>query len=104
MNRLTRKKDGRVYQALYVSTSEAFYKLSRYEDTGLEPEEIAELKEKAKRLEGEWVDFEDDKGNKRFKCSVCESVVARNSQKSPYCPTCGARLKQDAKEVNENEA
>lgn len=99
MNRLTGKtKDGKVYQPLYTATKAAFYKLAQYEDTGLEPEEVMALKENGGRKNGEWIDFTDDNGNKRFKCSVCEYVVARNSQKSTFCPTCGAQLKQIEKE------
>ncbi len=92
VNRLTAKaKKGGIYQPLYVATTAAFNKLSRYEDTGLEPEEIEELKTKVPS-EGEWMVFEDGSGNKRYKCSVCEKSVARNSQKSRYCPSCGASL------------
>ena len=92
MNRLTSKtKDGRVYQPLYTATTVAFAKLAMYEDTGLEPEEIEGLKNRVP-VSGEWVQYSDDSGNKRYKCSVCESSVARNSQKSKFCPNCGAKL------------
>lgn len=93
MNKLTAKdKDGGIYQPLYTSTSAAFLKLSKYEDTGLSPEEVEELKARVPK-DGEWVIVIDDNGNKRSKCSVCDVVIARNSQRSNYCPTCGARLK-----------
>lgn len=98
MNRLTTTdKNGGIVQPLYTSTSEAFLKLAKYENTGLEPEEVEELKARIPK-DGEWVSFTDDNGNKRSKCSICDGVVARNSQRSKYCPACGARLKFEIKE------
>ena len=94
MERITGKGKSGVYQPIYTSTTAAFEKLSRYEDTGLEPEEVMLLKERAFQT-GEWVVFIDDAGNTRHKCSVCDVAVARNSQKSRYCPSCGARLLGD---------
>jgi hypothetical protein len=93
MNRLTMKdKDGHVTQPLYTATTAAFHKLALYEDTGLEPEEIEELKKRC-GLEGEWIAFTDESGKQRNKCSVCEEAIARNQQKSRFCPSCGAKLK-----------
>ncbi len=93
MNRLTGKtKDGKVYQPLYTATKAAFYKLAQYEDTGLEPEQVVELIEKG-RIEGKWVSFVNEDGHKQFKCSACEETVARNSQKSKFCPNCGAMMR-----------
>ena len=95
MNKLTAKdKDGNIYQPLYTATHAAFLKLSKYEDTGLEREEIEEKKNRIPK-DGEWVSFVDDNGNKRSKCSICDGVVARNSQRSKFCPACGARLKAE---------
>lgn len=92
MNRLTGKgKNGEIMQPDYTATTAAFAKLALYEDTGLEPEEVEELKKNAVKS-GEWIMFTDENGNRRHKCSVCSESVARNSQKSRYCPSCGARL------------
>ena len=96
MNRLTAKsKDGHVTQPLYTATSAVFYKLALYEDTGLDPEEIEEMKKggQVKTIEGEWITFVDENGRQRNKCSVCDETIARNQQKSKFCPSCGARLK-----------
>lgn len=95
MNKLTSKdKNGGIVQPIYTPTSAAFIKLAKYEDTGLEPEEVEELKNKVPK-DGEWIAFTDDSGNKRIKCSICDGIVARNSQRSKYCPSCGARLKTE---------
>lgn len=95
MKRLTEKtKDGMVIQPLYTATSAAFYKLSQYEDTGLEPKEVEELKQRHV-VHGEWIMFKDDSGYKRNKCSICEVAIARNSLKSNFCPNCGAKLVEE---------
>lgn len=100
MKRLTGKKDGGVFQPDGTSTSEMLLKLSKYEDTGLEPEEVKELigqKHSPKDCvvkDGVWIAFKDSNGRYQKKCSICGAQVSRTAKYKNYCANCGAKLSE----------
>jgi len=99
MRRLTQKtKDGKILQPITVSIAELITKLSQYEDTGLEPEQVKELLDQKHNpndcvvKDGEWVAFKDQNGRYQKKCSICGAQVSRTAKYRSFCANCGARL------------
>lgn len=73
------------YSSEYVPLMDAMNKLKAYEDTNLEPEEVAEAS--AGKPNGMWKRME---GTLRIVCSVCGGYSPVTLTK--YCPNCGARM------------
>ena len=123
MKRLTyKRKDGSVAQKDTASLMELVSSLSKYEDIGLEPEEIkrrlstfssfleeetqgklvdtryslADIRDCCETKNGEWVLVKDENGRFRNKCSMCGAQIGQKERKTPYCSECGARLKDIA--------
>lgn len=123
MKRLTyRKRDGSAAQRDAASLPELVSSLFRYEEIGLEPEEIkrrlstyssfleevtrgtlidtryslADIRDCYETKNGEWILIKDENGRLRNKCSVCGAQISQQERKTPYCPECGARLKDSA--------
>ena len=119
MKRLTiRNKDGSVSQRASTSVRDMFFRLSQYEDIGLEPEEIKnrldkfssfleevtygemyetwyplqDMLDKVTREESEWVMFKDEGGRIRNKCGACGMKIGRSGRKTNFCPDCGSRM------------
>lgn len=64
----------------------AIHRLAEYEDTGLTPEEIGELKEKQNPKKATW-----KKGFfGGYACPVCGEIFT--VKKSLYCPICGQAI------------
>lgn len=61
--------------------------LREYEDTGLTPEQIKELKE---RDAAEGITVEEFHGVKMYSCPICNDPV---HEKDNFCSKCGQRLK-----------
>lgn len=67
--------------------------LKQYEDTGLTPPEIMELKERDTRQSPE--EFQDAFGDTRLICPNCRNLVINyfnRSQPPQFCMICGQRL------------
>lgn len=101
MNRLTKKSEGRVFQPQDVALAALILKLSQYEDSGLEPEEVEELLKQKHNpkdcvvKDGEWVAFKDEEnGRYRLRCSICGATISRNAVYKSYCPNCGSKLEE----------
>lgn len=96
MNRLTHKAR---YEAGYklnkgVKEWQAADKLGAYENTGLTPEQIAELKERDTAKAPE--EIQDAFGDGRLICPHCRNSVINyfNRSRPPkFCMICGQRLK-----------
>ena len=120
MKRLTyRRRDGSAAQQDASSFPEIVAKLFKYEEIGLEPEEIrrrlatysslleevtrgsmidtrysfADIRNCYEPRSGEWVLVKDENGRFRNKCSMCGAQIGQQERKTPYCSECGARLK-----------
>lgn len=79
-------RDCAIYQAIQ--------KLARYEDTGLTPEQVMELKERNTAKEPE--EIQDAFGDGRLICPNCRNSVINyfNRSRPPrFCMICGQRLK-----------
>lgn len=91
----TRVKDGD-FEMVEVGTSDDYIKavemLADYEDTGLTPEQIMELKERDTAKVP--IDADEDYGF--FTCPSCgEAIYASdNFESHKFCLNCGQRLKQ----------
>ena len=104
MKRLTiRNSDGSVSQPTDLTFEKAIYRLAEYEDTGLTPSEIEEMKidlcDKQAQLEnstiyGEWIPARDAKDGSYVEvCSVCNYVEhynIGNTTSQAFCPYCGS--------------
>ena len=81
------------YQSEYLPLIDAANKLSAYEDTGLEPEQVMQtIDPESLRPRAHWEDVVQD-GPCRWsgKCSACK---VRNPpvMLAHYCPNCGAKM------------
>ena len=119
MRRLTfKRKDNSVAQRDSASLNDLVVSLYKYEDIGLEPEEIKrrlgvysslleeitqgklidtrysldDILDCYEEKSGEWIMIKDDNGRLRNKCSVCGAQLGVNERKTNFCPECGARL------------
>ena len=75
-------------------------RLAAYEETGLEPERIELLIPAADVAEvrhGRWIAVCGESSGLNWKCSLCAKRVL---QKSPYCPNCGALMKEEEHEAD----
>ena len=99
MERLTTKVDN-LYQTNDKFTPLLGIKrLGEYEDTGLTPEEIENLKDQsasdvAEVVHGEWIECDCcDPRDNWVKCNSCgyETTLSRNI-KYGHCPNCGAKM------------
>ena len=86
------------YDAFYAYNM-AVKRLGEYEDTGLTPEEIENLKDQsasdvAEVVHGEWIECDCcDPRDNWVKCNSCgyETTLSRNI-KYGHCPNCGAKM------------
>lgn len=119
MKRLTyKRRDGSAAQCDSSSLTEVVVALFKYEEIGLEPEEIKrrlctfssfleeatqgklvdtrysldDIRDCFDTRDGEWVLTKDENGRFRYKCSMCGAQIGQKERKTPYCPECGARL------------
>jgi len=106
MKRLTiRNSDGTVSQPASTTVEDVFNRLADYEDTGVTPDEIEEMKialcdKQAQlentRCEGEWLPARDKEDGCYVEiCSVCNYVERYNVEPDldkslPFCPNCGS--------------
>jgi DNA-directed RNA polymerase subunit RPC12/RpoP len=74
-------------------------RLAQYEDTGLTPEQVTELKERQSERHGKWEEITEygGWGETHYRCSVCgeewhldDGKPADNNMN--FCPKCGARM------------
>jgi hypothetical protein len=85
MNRLTNtSRDSRNCNAvrIYCDKQTALKKLYEYENTGLTPQEVENLKKECKLIDG-------------YNCSLCGASQADIRKKySNYCSNCGAKIQE----------
>ena len=82
-----------------VKKDDVVQRLGEYEDTGLTPEQVAELKERQSERRGKWEEINEygGWGDTHYRCSVCgeewyleDGKPADNNMN--FCPKCGARM------------
>lgn len=90
------------YQSEYLPLIDAANKLSAYEDTGLEPEQVMSITidPESLRPHGRWI-FHHMTGSQAYyaRCSECRKLkhfASENDEKKErYCFWCGARMEED---------
>lgn len=119
MKRLTyKKRDGSVSHTDSANLKDLVVTLFKYEETGLEPDEIRrrlntfsslleevtdgrlmdtrhsldEILDCYESKSGEWILIKDENGRLRYKCSICNAQIGQKERKTNYCPECGARM------------
>ena len=96
MKRLTHPRDKGIKTGYWSlnKKDELIEQLAAYEDTGLTPEEVEQLKERY--MLGKKVHSQGDDESDGIECPFCGYEVARNddydSMKPKYCPECGTKL------------
>lgn len=87
------------YQSEYLPLIDAANKLSAYEDTGLEPEQVMQIiAPESLRPHGRWIQAESAWGQVQHECSCCGCKWPEYAQFFAYCPYCGAKME----DTNEN--
>lgn len=77
-------------------------RLAAYEETGLEPERIELLipaDDVAEVRHGRWVNTNKEV-EQICKCSECGYPISYFWSRTPYCPNCGALMKEDEHEAD----
>ena len=104
MNRLTYFDGGK--WRLKIGDTEysgkAVDRLAAYEETGLEPERIELLipaDDVAEVRHGRWVNTNKEV-EQICKCSECGYPISYFWSRTPYCPNCGALMKEDEHEAD----
>ena len=82
-------------------SGKAVDRLAAYEETGLEPERIELLipaDDVAEVRHGRWVNTNKEV-EQICKCSECGYPISYFWSRTPYCPNCGALMKEDEHET-----
>ena len=86
------------YQSEYLPLIDAANKLSAYEDTGLEPEQVMQtIDPESLRPHGHWIQTKSAWGQKQLECSCCGSKWPEYAKFFAYCPYCGAEFDENNK-------
>ena len=83
-------------------SGKAVDRLAAYEETGLEPERIELLipaDDVAEVRHGRWVNTNKEV-EQICKCSECGYPISYFWSRTPYCPNCGALMKEDEHEAD----
>ena len=83
-------------------SGEVVDRLAAYEETGLEPEHIELLipaDDVAEVRHGRWVNTNKEV-EQICKCSECGYPISYFWSRTPYCPNCGALMKEDEHEAD----
>ena len=83
-------------------SGKAVDRLAAYEETGLEPERIELLipaDDVAEVRHGRWVNTNKEV-EQICKCSECGYPISYVWSRTPYCPNCGALMKEDEHEAD----
>lgn len=81
------------YQSEYLPLIDAANKLSAYEDTGLEPEQVMQtIDPESLRPHGRWIQVESAWEQKQLECSCCGCKWPGYARFFAYCPYCGAKM------------
>ena len=83
-------------------SGKAVDRLAAYEETGLEPERIELLipaDDVAEVRHGRWVNTNKEV-EQICKCSECGYPISYFWSRTPYCPNCGALIKEDEHEAD----
>ena len=80
------------YQSEYLPLIDAANKLSAYEDTGLEPEQVmsATIDPESLRPRGHWES--PSKLLNIVNCTACKTTFQGDFDRFRYCPYCGAKM------------
>lgn len=99
MERMTNKRVNGIKTGYWSPNKkeELVQRLAKYEDTGLTPEQVRQLKERgtAKRpdYEGDGYDKEGNLIYDTWICPNCEEHYEVDYDRYDFCPNCGQRLK-----------
>lgn len=97
------------YQSEYLPLIDAANKLSAYEDTGLEPEQVMQTidpeslwptrKQVEKVWKGEWINKHSAYDHKIFTCAQCGKQISIQGENLDFCPKCGSVQTDKAVEI-----
>lgn len=99
MERMTNKRVNGIKTGYWSPSKkeELVQRLARYEDTGLTPEQVQQLKERdtAKRpdYEGDGYDKEGNLIYDTWICPNCEEHYEVDYDRYDFCPNCGQKIK-----------